>query len=139
MASPITVLLLVISAAVVALLPPPCVADNVMYSGNQDGSTLPAGKSLTYGSYSLKMQKDCNLVLYDGNELIWQTGTTRKGNPGCSLSLLSNGGLVVSTAKSEVVWTGGQEGEESYYVLVLQKDRNLVVYGGPRWATGTNA
>ncbi|KAF3341723.1 Mannose-specific lectin [Carex littledalei] len=39
------------------------------------GETLLEGQSLTYGSYKLTMQRDCNLVLYDDGMAEWSQTT----------------------------------------------------------------
>jgi len=128
------------AAAVAAgLLSQPCAGDSVLYSGNQIGSTLSAEESLTLGTYSLKMRADCNLVLSDGNQTIWATNTVIPGSPDCRLALQSDGNLVIYSEKSGTVWSSGSQGKEGFYVLVLQRDRNLVVYGSPIWATQTRA
>ncbi|CAA6675188.1 unnamed protein product [Spirodela intermedia] len=65
------------------------------------------------------MQNDCNLVLYDGGA-VWSSRTFGKG--------------------TNCLWRATQLGFGNY-VLVLQRDRNLVIYNGQSraiWATGTN-
>lgn len=130
---------------IVFLLAPLCCVSgyNVLYSGDQRGNKLLPGKSLvsdsyTQNKYRLKMQKDCNLVYYDGTEIIWQTGTARDSNAdGCYLTLLVNGNLVIYTKKSEVVWSSDRQGLDGNYVLLVQRDRNVVVYGSAIWNTMT--
>lgn len=131
---------------IACLLAPLCCVNgyNVLYSGDQRGNKLAPGKSLTSDSYNqntyeLKMQKNCNLEFYDGTQLIWQTGTARDSNSdGCYLTLLGNGKLVIYTKKSDEVWSTGRQGAlDGNYVLVVQRDRNVVVYGGAIWNTVT--
>ncbi|EFJ36209.1 hypothetical protein SELMODRAFT_29062, partial [Selaginella moellendorffii] len=44
--------------------------------------------------YILFMQIDCNLVLYKGLSIIWETKTNNVGE-GCFLRLQKNGNLVI--------------------------------------------
>ena len=138
MARPITILL-VMAAATAGLLSPPCAGDSVLYSGDQPGSTLSSEESLTLGNYSLKMRADCNLVLSDGNQTIWSTNTVKNGSPDCHLAMQSDGNLVIYSEKTGTVWASDSQREEGFYVLVLQRDRNVVVYGNPSWASNTKA
>ncbi|KAK1270033.1 hypothetical protein QJS04_geneDACA007687 [Acorus gramineus] len=41
-------------------------ADNILYTNE----IISGGASLTYAEYRLTMQSDCNLVLYDNNQVI---------------------------------------------------------------------
>ncbi|XP_072966836.1 mannose-specific lectin-like [Typha angustifolia] len=135
MATPLPLAVLLILPALLGLLPPPCVADNILYSG----SSLYPEQSLTYGSYGLIMQADCNLVLYDNGNPVWSSGTYGQGS-GCRLALQSDGNLVIYDVVNRAVWASNSyKGGEGYYVLILQPDRNVVIYGGAIWATASNA
>jgi hypothetical protein len=52
------------------------------------------------------MQSDGNLVIYDqrGKD-VWASGTF--GNDGASLAIEDEGCLVISSAKSQVLWQAG--------------------------------
>ncbi|XP_008798185.1 mannose-specific lectin 1-like [Phoenix dactylifera] len=111
-------------------------AGNVLYS--ESGGKLLSGESLTYRQYSLVMQKDCNLVVYDGNEPIWASGTYGKGS-NCFLTLESNGELIIHgyplfIPVSSPIWTSGSTSVDGSYVLVLEYDGGLRVYGPVIWS-----
>uniref|UniRef100_A0A1D1XRN6 Mannose-specific lectin n=1 Tax=Anthurium amnicola TaxID=1678845 RepID=A0A1D1XRN6_9ARAE len=114
----------------------PCTAENVMYATKENQDFLYAGQSLAYGSYNFVMQKGCNLVLYDGGEAIWHTNTAN-GGTGCRATLTYDGVLVVSNESGNKLWSSEREERVDNYVLVLQRDRNVVIYGKPLWATDT--
>ncbi|WNV85967.1 LysM peptidoglycan-binding domain-containing protein [Umezawaea sp. Da 62-37] len=107
--------------------------------------TLQAGQNLAVGQqldsengYVLALQDDGNLVLKDGGDVVWATGTN--GSGATSATLQDDGNFVLYTASGNVAWasdSGGNPGSR----LVLQNDRNLVVYSGngsSTWASGTN-
>ncbi|MQL97681.1 hypothetical protein Taro_030368 [Colocasia esculenta] len=47
--------------------------------------------------------------------------------------------LVIYNGYGTPVWSSGTARATGFYPLVLQGDRNLVIYGHAIWATGTNA
>jgi hypothetical protein len=99
--------------------------------------TLKTGDSLQNNEYVLTMQEDCNLVLHDRGNPIWATDTGGLAS-GCYCIMQDDGNLVVYSSPSKPIWasnTGGKSG--GYFVLVLQNDRNLVIYGNPIWHTDT--
>lgn len=118
------------------LLAWPGMAGNVLYS--KLGSKLLSGESLTYRQYSLVMQEDCNLVVYDGNVTIWDSGTSGKGIK-CFLTLKSNGELILYGYEQFnpfrfLVWRSGATSVQGSYVLVLEYDGGLRVYGPAVWS-----
>ncbi|XP_072967480.1 mannose-specific lectin-like [Typha angustifolia] len=131
--TPLSLSSLLILTAILALLAPACSADNILYSG----SSLYAGQSLTEGNYRFTMQTDCNLVLYDYGNPIWASQTSGRGS-GCRLDMQRDGNLVVYDASNNARWASGTNRGNGNYVLVLQRDRNVVIYGGALWSTGTN-
>lgn len=133
MATPV---LRIATALLMALLLPtalvlPCAAEQVLYTDE----SLYMGQSLSYGSFSLIMQRDCNLVLYDAGRAVWASGTSNLGS-NCFAKLQSDGNFVVYT-DSRALWASNTQRERGNYVLVLQRDRNLVVYGTAVWSTNT--
>lgn len=126
-----------ISAAVLMLLllTTPTYADDLMYGGD----TLQAGQSLIYGNYRFIMQKDCNLVLYDGGRAIWSSGTAGRGSI-CHTTLEMNGELAIYDVGKKI-WSNNSGKQTGTYLLVLQRDRNVVIYGSGAaiWATNTVA
>ncbi|EFJ21269.1 hypothetical protein SELMODRAFT_19242, partial [Selaginella moellendorffii] len=54
--------------------------------------------------YILYMQFDCNLVLYYGKLVIWNTKTNRKG-VGCFFQIRKDGNLAVYDKYLNVIWS----------------------------------
>ncbi|KAH7689442.1 alpha-D-mannose-specific plant lectins domain-containing protein [Dioscorea alata] len=108
-----------------------CKADSILYSGD----SLTSGQFLSWGNYKFIMQDDCNLELYDLDQPIWATNTGGLAT-NCYVTLRSNGNLVIYRSTGKVLWQSGifRQGL-NHYVLVLQKDRNVVIYGGGLWET----
>ncbi|KAK1271831.1 hypothetical protein QJS04_geneDACA007686 [Acorus gramineus] len=102
---------------------------------------LYAESSLTYGDYMLAMQVDCNLVVYDKGRAVWHTNTAGKGYRDCYLKMQSDGDLVVySKDGKHRLWSSGTSvGGHKYYNLVLQPNRNVVIYGPAIFHTNTAA
>jgi hypothetical protein len=127
--------LLVLSAAL-AILAPTCSASSYLLTGD----VLYSDWSLEYGDYRLTMQADCNLVLYDHDSPVWSSKTYKKGDHSCRLDMQDDGNLVIyNTALMAPIWASdssrGRGGGK--YVLVLQPDRNVVIYGGAIWSAGS--
>ncbi|KAK8925799.1 Mannose-specific lectin 1 [Platanthera zijinensis] len=99
------------------------------------GDTLNTGQSISEGRRSLVMQPDCNLVLYQLNpkKPIWYTQTNGKGT-NCVAKLETDGSLVVRDQRLNIVWTSGTGKRIGNYVLLLQWDGNMVIYGEPIWS-----
>jgi hypothetical protein len=119
-----------------------------------DVDVLRAGESLgidqkltsSNGKYTLIMQGDGNLVLYtESNTPVWATRTQGKG--AVRASMQDDGNLVLYTKEQDkwfhkdaaaAVWASQTRGENAR--LVLQDDRNLVIYasdGRTLWVSGT--
>lgn len=98
------------------------------------GDALESGQALhsANGRYTLVMQADGNLVLYDRGTATWATGT---GTLHARAVMQADGNLVVS-AGAAAVWTSGTNGFAGTRA-VLQNDGDFVLYtGGGRavWA-----
>lgn len=102
------------------------------------GDTLKAGENISDSNYSLKMQSDCNLVLYQLNpeKTVWYTQTNGKGS-GCVLTLGTDGNLFIRNETQSIVWETGTNKTVGNYVLLLQRDRNLAIYSVALWSSGT--
>jgi cytochrome c peroxidase len=106
------------------------------------GGTLQANQSLRSqdGRWTLVMQGDGNLVLYDasGNAL-WSSGTATNG--ASFLAMQGDGNAVVYRLSDNTpTWSSKTAGQGSSS-LVLQNDANLVIYrdvdGVATWSSGT--
>jgi hypothetical protein len=114
--------------------------------------TLNAGDSLAMGSqlrsangaYSLVMQSDGNLVLYQGtpsaSSAVWATGTWSQPatwRP-TRADMQGDGNFVLYNPTGFASWATGTHNHPGAR-LVLQDDRNVVVYEGQRalWASHT--
>ncbi|KAL5991700.1 hypothetical protein ACLOJK_012610 [Asimina triloba] len=112
-----------------------CEAKNILYAGE----TLPSDNFLSYGTnYMLIMQSDCNLVLYDAGNPLWASNTARTAK-NCYCSLRVDGSLAIYDPSGSPIWSAG--GDADYlshgtadYMLLLQEDGSLVIYGGFFWA-----
>ncbi|XP_058110938.1 mannose-specific lectin-like [Magnolia sinica] len=127
-------LLLISSFFLILLLGPACKADNILYPGR----TLVTNTYLEYGSYKFIMQQDCNLVLYDKGIPYWHSNTAGRGINFCHCTMQTDGNLVIFAPNGRAIWTSKTAKGQGSYVLILQSDRNVVIYGGAIWATETN-
>jgi hypothetical protein len=104
------------------------------------GQSLQVNESLTSsaGQFSLELQDDGNLVLYDADrQPVWAAGTD--GQQVSRATMQEDGNLVLYSPGGDPLWASDTYGNDGAYV-VLQDDRNLVIYsadGNPIWATNT--
>jgi hypothetical protein len=101
---------------------------------------LTTGQSLTScnGDYTLDMQGDGNLVLYQNGTALWASNTS--GSAADEAIMQGDGNFVLYTSSGSAVWASGTVGNDGAY-LVVQNDGNVVIYsasGTALWATGTN-
>lgn len=89
------------------------------------GVSLRAGLSLrsTNGRFSLVQQSDGNLVVYEGQKVLWATGTQGKD----SRTVLQSDGNLVTYVGEKAVWATNTVGT-SPTGLSMQDDGNLVLY-----------
>ncbi len=89
-------------------------------------------------SYSLVMQNDGNLVIYDSNgRPIWSSGTG--GNTGDTLVMQNDGNLVIYSWQGIPIWSSGTSSNKNDS-LVLENNGNLVIYnmsGRAIWNSNT--
>jgi hypothetical protein len=109
----------------------------VIYGRKAIWSTNTAGRSGT-----VKRFKDGNLSLERRDErddvvrIVWQTNTG--GHPGSTITMQSDGNLVIYDQAGGVLWASNTSGNPGAYD-VLQRDGNYVIYVDvPIWATGTS-
>ena len=101
---------------------------------------LTTGQSLAScnGDYTLDMQGDGNLVLYQNGTALWASNTS--GSAADEAIMQGDGNLVLYTSAGSPVWASGTAGNDGAS-LVVQNDGNVVIYsasGAALWATGTN-
>ncbi len=113
---------------------------------NLSGEIL-SGQGLTPGHswhsfdkrFTLTMQTDGNLVLYEGKVALWNTGTV--GQDVAFMIMQADGNLVLYNTKEVAVWASNTPGyEDTGAYLNIQDDGNLVIYPGPNpaiWASNT--
>jgi len=104
------------------------------------GQALQINESLTSsnGQFSLELQDDGNLVLYDADhQPVWASGTDGQEVSGARMQ--QDGNLVIYSPGGDSIWASDTYGNDEAYA-VLQDDRNLVIYtsdSNPVWATNT--
>ena len=105
------------------------------------GLSLSTGQSVSGLTRQLKMEANCNLVLYSmsggvvGGEL-WSSGTAGAGSQ-CEMHFQGDGNLVIYDGLGQAVWHSSTSGAE----LRIQEDGNAVIYhigGAALWQTFTN-
>ncbi|XP_020598749.1 mannose-specific lectin-like [Phalaenopsis equestris] len=124
--------------AIVAIPFSPLATLGAAYNHLLSGDKLKTGENLSDINYSLRMQQDCNLVLYQINpeKAIWNSQTKDKGI-GCELTLQTDGDLVIEDENQKLVRGSKTNGTIGNYVLLLQRDRNVVLYSEPIWSSNS--
>ncbi|XP_020597196.1 mannose-specific lectin-like [Phalaenopsis equestris] len=127
--------LMAIVVFAVGLLATGSAAENHLLSGEK----LKTGENISDINYSLEMQVDCNLVLYELNpkKPVWYTHTNDKGTK-CELTLTTDGNLVIEDENGKLVWESKTSGTSGNYILLLQRDRNVVIYSNRLWTSTKN-
>ncbi|KAH7657018.1 alpha-D-mannose-specific plant lectins domain-containing protein [Dioscorea alata] len=117
---------------VLVVVPLSSMASNILYPGQ----TLQTGQSMTVGNYSFTMGTDCDAVLSENGNLIWESGTKYLDRY-CYLSCSKTGNLVIYRPSGTTLWQTNENGEEGDYILVLQPEGGkLVIYGPALWSAG---
>jgi hypothetical protein len=103
------------------------------------GQAITVGQSLRScdGRFTLAMQYDGNLVLYQGGSAIWATNNS--GSTGYAAVMQNDGNFVLYDVTQRALFSSGTWGHPGNR-LSLQNDGNLVVYnsaGGAVWASNT--
>ena len=89
------------------------------------------------GGFTLTMQSDGNLVLYQGSAALWASNTVGKGADEAIMQ--GDGNFVLYTSSGSPVWASNTAGNSGAYIE-LQNDANLVIYsasGSALWASNT--
>jgi hypothetical protein len=89
------------------------------------------------GEFSLIMQGDGNLVLYQGSTALWASNTVGSGADKAIMQ--GDGNFVLYTSSGSAVWASNTAGNSGAYIE-LQNDANLVIYsaaGAALWASNT--
>ena len=103
------------------------------------GQRINGGETLTSpnGRYTVAMETDGNLVMYDVDKPVW--GTNTAGSGANITEMRDDGDLVIYHEGDKPAWTSRTRGHEGA-VLALQDDRDLVVYaadGKKLWSSRT--
>jgi hypothetical protein len=118
----------------------------LVLANNNVGDSLKPGSSLrtsdallsANGQYTVVMQPDCNLVMYQigSSDPIWATNTDGKGS-GCHVDMQQDGNLVVYSGSHDALWDSKTVGN-AVSGISMQNDGNLVIYrpdGRALWAS----
>jgi hypothetical protein len=116
----------------------------VLWASSAVDTRIDGGQRLNPGwqfqspdrNYTMIMQGDGNLVLYNRTNAIWTTGTNR---PGSEVEMQGDGNLVIYAPGHVAVWSTSTFKSNS--ALVAQNDRNFVIYAPGNiavWSTGTS-
>ena len=125
---------LVLGVLFLGLISPSSAATNILLSGQ----SLASGQSLTEGNYAVTLKNDCNLVVTDSGTEVTSTGTAGKGT-NCVATMQFDGNFVLYDGSRRKVWSTNTARAFGAYILVLQPDRNVVLYGPGYWQSGTKA
>ena len=119
----------------------PTIECGVLKSGQElpQGQQIDACSDAGFGKFSLVMQTDGNLVMYQDDVCkiaTWASGTYQKG--GYKTVMQTDGDLVVLDASANVLWHSNTAGHPGA-TLAVQPDGNVVVYDGSKavWDAGT--
>jgi hypothetical protein len=101
--------------------------------------SLTANQSLAScnADYTLTMQGDGNLVLYQSGTALWSSSTAGSGADEAIMQ--GDGNFVLYTSSGTPVWASNTAGNAGAY-LDVQNDGNVVIYsasGSALWSTGT--
>lgn len=131
----------VVSGAIPAGTPAPAGCTTPAACGTLTANqSLATGQTRTScdGRFTLTMQGDGNLVLYQGGTALWATNTANSG--AARATMQGDGNFVVYTSAGTPVWASNTSGNAGAH-LSLQNDGNLVVYGASGvalWASNTS-
>jgi len=120
--------------------PTPTPAKPTSCGAIKPGHGIVRGESVSScgGKYSLAMQTDGNLVLYEKGKAtaLWSTGTN--GSDGFAAIMQGDGNFVLYGKTSDPLWSSRSNGHNGAD-LAVQTDGNLVVYAGSNavWNSGT--
>jgi len=122
------IVILGLSMVFLSLTSYPVLAKDILASGQMlyKGETLKSPN----GQYKLILQKDGNLVLYDGGRAIWSAGTQDKH---INKLVMQNDGNLVLYGPNGPLWATNTSGNRGAY-LKIQNDGNLVIYKAV-WST----
>ena len=117
-------------------------SEDVFYSAGS--LILSSGQSVSGKTRLLKMEANCNLVLYSVSAGViggglWTSGTANMAS-GCWMDFQSDGNLVVYDGAGQAQWASGTSGTAGAE-LHLQSDGNAVIYNGagsPLWQSHTH-
>ena len=97
------------------------------------GEFLQQNEALVDGDDKFILQQDCDLVFYNSGVKNWSSGTGGSYFFGCYVSLTEQGNLMIITYR-ENIWNKGPNGPIGKYILILQRDHNVLIYGPSFWS-----
>ncbi|KAJ4781939.1 Lectin [Rhynchospora pubera] len=108
-----------------------------VYRGNMllSGETLETNQYLQKDNCVLKMQEDCNLVMYDSGSATWASQTANQGS-NCKLLMQYDGNLVLYDSNGNPLWHSntGTANSPNIYPCILQSNCHIVIYGPYQWS-----
>ena len=92
--------------------------------------SIAEGSSINFGSLTLAMQSDGNLVLYNGGTPLWYTGTSGQncGTNQCVAVFQADGNFVVYNG-SEALWSSGTYGNSGAHLVLSGQTPELEIVG----------
>ena len=122
---------LVLGVLFLGLISPSSAATNILLSGQ---SLIP-GKSLREGTYALTLRNDCDIVFTDNGTSLTSTGPAGKGT-NCVATMQFDGNFVLYDGSRRTVWSTNTTRALGFYILVLQPDGKIMIYGPAYWPSG---
>ena len=120
----------------VGLPPPPPPTQCSVIAGNQ-GLVAGSTQISCDGRFILNMQRDGNLVLYEGGTPLWATNTVGKSTAFAVMQ--GDGNFVLYNTTGKPIWASNTAGHPGAFIVV-QNDGNLVIYDSSSrvlWASNT--
>ncbi|PKU68031.1 mannose-specific lectin-like [Dendrobium catenatum] len=101
------------------------------------GDRLNAGEALEVGDYKFIIENDCNLSFYNFGTEKWSSNTKGLGKD-CYLTLNRIGELNIINKKGIIIWKTGTKGKDGNYILILQRNHEVAIYGPSVWSNDNN-
>ena len=106
-----------------------CVSNSFIYSNNSIRYAAPNtyGSFNGYNGYTLRIQSDRNLTLYNGSGgLVWSSGSNNSSNNSHMAIMQSDGNLVVYDQSGPAVWASGTN--SGPHMMVVGYNGKVMIY-----------